>query len=259
MRVQTLVDRMRHVAGLAACAVACSASAGAAPQHRSRRAETSSPLVEQVRQAARSVQDVRRTGAAGDEPFPGDEPDTFAVRVHLHVDRSIAIRAMVEHLEDETASLWRPYGVEIEWTEGRDSEQQTQAFAVDVMIERSLLSAWWVPALGTANVRLDTPVKPIRVSVDATEQALEKRPHGAASVRLVHDGELARALGRVLAHELGHVLLAAPYHTPTGLMRRNFDPTDLAAPDRMLFRLTSNDVSRLRSRVRMLSAEMCEF
>jgi hypothetical protein len=42
-------------------------------------------------------------------------------------------------------------------------------------------------------------------------------------------------------------------------MRRNFAPDDLAAPDRMLFRLTSNDVGRLRSRVRLLNAEMCEF
>ena len=119
---------------------------------------------------------------------------------------------MVDNLEDEAASLWKPYGVEIEWTEGGDSEQQTQAFSVDALVERSLLSAWWVPVLGTAHVRLDTPLQPIRVSIDATEQALATRPHGTSSVRLVHDGELARALGRVIAHELGHVLLAARIH-----------------------------------------------
>jgi hypothetical protein len=258
MRGQSLVDRMRHVARLAACAVAFSTSVGAAPQHLSRGADRSAPLVEQVRQATRSFQGVRKAVAAGDEQFPSDDPDTFTVRVRLHVDRSIAFRPMVDSLEDETASLWRPYGVQIEWADGRDSEQQTQAFAVEVLLERSLLSAW-PPVLGSAHVTLDTPLKPIRVSIDATEQALATRPLNASSARVVHDGELARALGRVLAHELGHVLLAAPNHTPTGLMRRSFAPNDLATPDRVLFHLTSNDVGRLRSRVRMLSAGMCEF
>lgn len=75
----------------------------------------------------------------------------------------------------------------------------------------------------------------------------------------MHDAELARALGRVLAHELGHVLLAVPGHAPKGLMRRTFSPGDLAAPDRLRFSLTANDVSRLRSRVRMLNAERCGF
>ena len=58
---------------------------------------------------------------------------------------------------------------------------------------------------------------------------------------------------------IGHVLLAVPSHAPRGLMRKTFAPGDLAALDRARFRLTGSDVGRLRSRVRMLSAERCDF
>ena len=63
----------------------------------------------------------------------------------------------------------------------------------------------------------------------------------------------ARALGRVLAHEIGHVLLSAPYHDEAGLMRAVFRPDELAGPDRAPFRLTCGGIGRLRSRVRMLT------
>jgi hypothetical protein len=39
---------------------------------------------------------------------------------------------------------------------------------------------------------------------------------------------LPRALGRALAHELGHYLLARRAHSPAGLMREAFRPEDLA-------------------------------
>jgi hypothetical protein len=39
---------------------------------------------------------------------------------------------------------------------------------------------------------------------------------------------LPRALGRALAHELGHYLLARRAHSPSGLMREAFRPEDLA-------------------------------
>jgi hypothetical protein len=42
---------------------------------------------------------------------------------------------------------------------------------------------------------------------------------------------LAKFLGRILAHELGHVLLNSTRHQPKGLMRAHFRPQDvLSAP-----------------------------
>ena len=92
------------------------------------------------------------------------------------------------------------------------------------------------------------------MSFDATERVLALRTTSQASlVRIGHDHELARALGRVLAHEIAHVLLGAPNHDEAGLMRVSFRPDELAAPDRAPFRLTCLGVGRLRSRIRMLT------
>jgi hypothetical protein len=41
---------------------------------------------------------------------------------------------------------------------------------------------------------------------------------------------VARALGRALAHEIGHYLLGTARHTPHGLMRERFTPQELLEP-----------------------------
>jgi hypothetical protein len=42
---------------------------------------------------------------------------------------------------------------------------------------------------------------------------------------------VARFLGRILAHELGHILLNSAQHQPTGLMRAHYRARDvLSAP-----------------------------
>jgi hypothetical protein len=99
---------------------------------------------------------------------------------------------------------------------------------------------------------------PIRVSFDATERMLLRR---SASGPFVGDRDMGRALGRVLAHEIGHVLLAVRQHDRAGLMRAVFTPAELAAPDRDSFRLTTDDLGRLRSRIQVMTEghETCPF
>jgi len=113
----------------------------------------------------------------------------------------------------------------------------------------------WKPVLGRAFVTLGEPSgRPIRVSFEATETLLAHRTSSAtSSVRIVHDRELARALGRVLAHEIGHVLLGAPYHDEVGLMRPTFYPNELVDPDRARFRLTCFGIDRLTNRIRTMT------
>jgi hypothetical protein len=48
---------------------------------------------------------------------------------------------------------------------------------------------------------------------------------------------LARAMGRALAHELGHYLLASKIHTPRGLMKATLTAVELFAPDASAFRI----------------------
>jgi hypothetical protein len=54
-----------------------------------------------------------------------------------------------------------------------------------------------------------------------------------------HDTFIARALGRALAHELGHYLLRSKAHTSRGLMRRVWTSDESFALGRTGFELTA--------------------
>lgn len=62
----------------------------------------------------------------------------------------------------------------------------------------------------------------------------------------VDAGVFAQALGRVLAHELGHVLLRLDGHRDRGLMRSAFSHRSLTARGRRAFRLAEDDLQAIR-------------
>lgn len=70
----------------------------------------------------------------------------------------------------------------------------------------------------------------------------------------VQDDLTGRALGRVLAHEIGHYLLAWRGHPAAGLMRAAFPADLLIAPDRRPFALTPALARRLQARLRLLTS-----
>ena len=63
----------------------------------------------------------------------------------------------------------------------------------------------------------------------------------------VTDTAYARALGRVLAHELGHVFLRSNDHRDDGLMRPSFSHRTLTAKGNRAFRLSDNDLEKMRA------------
>jgi hypothetical protein len=186
-------------------------------------------------------------------------PADFTVTVRVRVEHSIAARVPMRDLQDETESLWRPYGVQLEWLAASAPLDEAAGFAIDVRLERFDLSPW-AAILGNAMMGVNHTHGPIRVSYEAAARVLAAGSLARTSTtRIVTDREMARALGRVLAHEIGHVLLAAPYHDATGLMRANFSASDLAALNRSPFQLSCNGVARLRARVDMLTRDAAMF
>jgi hypothetical protein len=53
--------------------------------------------------------------------------------------------------------------------------------------------------------------------------------HIRSELRSADDRMLGRAMGRVLAHELHHIIDRTRSHTRTGLLRKSFSPQDLMA------------------------------
>lgn len=63
----------------------------------------------------------------------------------------------------------------------------------------------------------------------------------------VDDERFSRALGRVLAHELGHLFLRLYGHRPDGLMRKAFPHRALTSRSGKGFRFSNLDLERLRA------------
>ena len=190
-----------------------------------------------------------------------DVCEPFVVNVHLQVDRSIRSRVIPDDLKNETEALWMPYGVHLEWTDSPAPGAAPSGLSLEVILERRIIDApglpKWATVLGLASLKRNAPsARPIRVSLDATESVLALRTISRTSTgRIVFDHDLGRALGRVLAHEIGHLLLGAPYHDDVGLMRPVFRPDELAGPDPAPFRLTCTGVARLRGRIGVLTEQ----
>jgi hypothetical protein len=181
-----------------------------------------------------------------------DAGGTLGIRVRLRIERSVPIKRIVGRLRDETEAIWRPYGIQLEWVAVDTLETRATGVSVDATVERPYAHAGGIErasTLGRTFVGPDTwGWRPIRVSFDAVTKVLADGTRGASGTGRVPELYLSRALGRVLAHEIGHVLINAAEHDRTGLMRASFSADQLALSDRSPFRVTCATVDRLRHR-----------
>jgi hypothetical protein len=68
----------------------------------------------------------------------------------------------------------------------------------------------------------------------------------------VDEGALGTALGRVLAHELGHLFLRLNGHRENGLMKPSFSHRALVGKSDRAFRLSEEDLERVRAAITRL-------
>jgi hypothetical protein len=170
-------------------------------------------------------------------------------------DRAIAPHVAAAAVR-EAAALWAPYdvvvavsttGVVIE----HDAEPR-QHLVVDMARAGVMRRARPNEPLGAIDFDGGTPSSLVRVFVSALVDLLDRSErYGVGFDRWPIAAQyvfLARALGRVIAHEIGHYLLGTGHSS--GLMRTSFAPRDLVDPSRAAFRLSTADVERLRASTR---------
>ena len=167
----------------------------------------------------------------------------------------------VASMQSEASAIWQRYGVQIRWPASRHQVQCLRVHGTfDVLVEYqpSLVeNASGSSVLGSTHL---APAAIDRVGIfvdyDETQQLLELLSASRLIPLVGHPdigpADIGRALGRVLAHEIGHVLLAASGHQSWGLMRRSFAPDDLAMRQRWAYTLSKKEVERLASREREL-------
>jgi hypothetical protein len=170
-------------------------------------------------------------------------------------------RTVVETMTREAAAIWARYGLRIQWIGADDSAAcgpVRASFDVRVADGTTPRSTARPLTLGSTPARLlgsrhspiflDYAALDRLVKVLTFDQLVHVLGHGEATA-----ADIGRALGRVLAHEIGHVVLAAPSHQRHGLMRATFYPVELVDYRRRAYTLSDAEVARLRDRERVLA------
>ena len=186
----------------------------------------------------------------------------ICIDMNLRLDEREPPAAIVESMKNEATAIWEPYGVWFRWeaTPGLAQCVWTQA-SFDVLFDQHPQPGKsFNLILGRTHLALRAiDHLPIHIDHEATEELLGSASVGQLARLLGRTSfgpeDVGRALGRVLAHEVGHVLLAVRDHQPRGLMRPTFGAEDLLEPQRRFYTLSPAEVTRLRQRERVLNVD----
>ncbi len=148
--------------------------------------------------------------AARQAPAAQDEPRTLV----LHVDNYARIPSgALAHAEREAARVYRAAGVRITWVHGDDEANDCDAGGKHL---RVLL-------LGAAMTNRKAAIEEIEPNVLGRASQQTGRAYiftqRVVNVALQKGRDSEELLGRVMAHEIGHLLLREGSHSPSGIMR----------------------------------------
>jgi hypothetical protein len=140
----------------------------------------------------------------------------------------------------EAAAIWSPYGVDVSLA-GPCGRVPDETVVLSVVIGKpSVLATVSAGALGALTFSPEgTPGQVMTVFVDVLTRLLEAGSARRAETwpRVYRDRVVGRALGRVVAHEIGHFVLRSRRHTTSGLMQAVQRTDDLIDSARERFAL----------------------
>ena len=167
---------------------------------------------------------------------------------HLSVPASITMR-------EEATRIWLRHGVALTWTQHPRADCQT---VVPIVFDAEQLTKMgrgkYADALAVTIFSGGSRV--VYVSAPHAFQMLAQLPE-ISRIESVGERDLRGGLliGRVVAHELGHVLLTTVAHSPTGLMRPVFGLKDVLSADDRMTDLSPVETDRLAMRFSLMPLE----
>ena len=148
--------------------------------------------------------------------------------------------SMVRSICAEAEAIWASAGMALAWT--RDaSKEEMHRLTIEVTVDDRQAPVGRDGALGWLTFTGDQPDRVIHLSRVSAEGLLRDSPGLIDGTFSSHERFIARALGRALAHELGHYLLRSKVHTPHGLMRAAWTSDQTFALRRDGFTLTDQE------------------
>ena len=176
----------------------------------------------------------------------------IAVALTINVSAASDIPStLVSRALDETDSIWRAAGVEFVWKRGPAPYTPgalTVVIGHDVRPVRE-----GALALGWINFDEMMPGQRLYISYANVQQLMRESVAviGPLDHMPIFEREvlMARAIGRALAHELGHYFLASKEHTKKGLMKAHRSAVEFFGPDDRSFKLDKAQRSLITARL----------
>jgi hypothetical protein len=175
-------------------------------------------------------------------PVGGDTPFT----VWIVDDEDVMPPTGRDTMRSEAGRIWSRYGIQLQWSSRFPVDTTTLGMIV------ILHGTYDRRPLGRVQRVGNVIRRQIVVSDTALRDLLD-----AADVRRDNPGWVylyARMFGRVVSHELGHLLLDSGAHSPSGLMRARFVAGDVRFPSSDRFSLTAAEVDTLTARMAVSTA-----
>jgi hypothetical protein len=178
----------------------------------------------------------------------GADPPYIAPPLRITVVAPAAVeRRFLDGMLSEAAAIWRAVGVILLWSTTPGQRPAIPALGITVFVHEGVTDSpdgiatlGWIAFAGPG-----IPQPTIHLSRGNALELMTRTGSVHDSPNAWREYVLARALGRALAHELGHYLLKSPLHEPHGLMRAARPSVDFFSPSRLGFEITADERARL--------------
>jgi hypothetical protein len=162
---------------------------------------------------------------------------------------------LLARVRGEVDAIWSRYQIDVAWEPPRASDQQASPDLWVQFVDERPPSGRREGRVAIAWLKFDkgAPTHHIQVSKVAATALLATKSWAGGRRRLIdgpislQSAALGRIVGRAVAHEMGHFLLASPKHADRGLMRAVIDPEHFVSPGIFFLTLQEADVQALRA------------
>jgi hypothetical protein len=187
--------------------------------------------------------DAARPGNPGADSRTDGQSD-LALPIELAAPAGVS-EFFLRQVRLEAGKIWKLAGVRLAWDQDPALCEPPLNVWLDPVQQPRVVHQAPMASITFSN---GVPTRAINLSVSNVE-ALFRGGAITDSGRGTHEMMVARALGRALAHEVGHYLLNEKAHTPDGLMRASWPIQEAIADDWRGFTLTTDQRKSARQRV----------
>jgi hypothetical protein len=176
--------------------------------------------------------------AVAQTPAPGSADTRLTVTIHVHNYAEVDHKTLLE-AEKIAAGIYGKVGVETRWTDAPLAPKIDQGNSTDrSSLDLTDIDLNIVPRVMAERFGLPNKVMGLAPGTEPNRQVVYVFYHrvevlAQSQVRALFEGRIrrpastAQILGHAIAHEIGHLLLNLGSHSATGIMRGDWNLTDL--------------------------------